>query len=130
MDRAFYYLGLACLFTHELDAVTHAEWRLLFFLREMPGPEAESSFVSLHVPLFFLILWLSHHRDKRVRGYTRSIVAAFLGLHAVLHFINSSSPVSDFQGPLSIALIVSAGVSGIAYLLLRFRSRSRDGISA
>ena len=40
MQTALYYLGLSCLFTHELDAVSHSEWRLLFVLLGGPADPA------------------------------------------------------------------------------------------
>jgi hypothetical protein len=125
MQTVLYYLGLACLFTHELDAVTHSEWRLLFILRDIPDPGASSLFVSLHVPLFFGILWLSHHRLDRVRNATRIAVALFLGVHGALHFLLSSAPASEFHGPLSVTLITTASVFGFAYLLLQWWPSSR-----
>lgn len=125
LQTALYYLGLACLFTHELDAVTHSEWRLLFFLRDIPDPRASSIFVALHVPLFFGILWLSHDRRDRVRNTTRSAVAVFLAVHATLHLLLSRAPANEFHGPLSVALIGSAGALGIAYLLVRWRQGGR-----
>jgi len=71
MPTVLYYLGLAFLFTHELDAVTHSEWRLLPALGNMPDAAASPLFVALHVPLFFVVLWLSQHRRDRVRERTR-----------------------------------------------------------
>ncbi|MAE70716.1 MAG: hypothetical protein CME06_09635 [Gemmatimonadetes bacterium] len=122
MAALIYYLGLACLFTHELDAVIHAEWRLLFILRNMPNDSAASLFVALHIPLFFGVLWLSNHRRKSVRNLTRLSVAAFLTVHALLHFSLSSNPAYEFHGTLSLILILSAAVCGIAYLSARGRS--------
>jgi hypothetical protein len=123
MITAVYYLGLACLFTHELDAVTHSEWRLLFFLRSWPETTASESFVALHVPFFFTILWLSHFPRKAVRKATRILVAAFLVVHAVLHLSLASNPLHEFDGTLSRSLIVSAAVCGVAYLLGELRRR-------
>lgn len=126
MAAALYYLGLACLFTHELDAVTHSEWRLLFVLGSMPDDTASPLFVALHVPLFFAILWLSHHGREAVRNLTRVAVAAFLVVHAFLHVSLSSNPEYEFHGTLSQSLIVSAGVCGIAYLVLQRHSLRRS----
>ena len=120
MVTALYYLGLAFLFTHELDGVTHSEWRLLFVLRGLPDAVASAWFVALHVPLFFAILWLGEHPRRSVRETARGLIAAFLVAHAVLHFALSGSPSYDFHGVLSRVLIVSAGVCGLAYLVARF----------
>jgi hypothetical protein len=117
MAAILYYFGLACLFTHELDAVTHSEWRLLFVLRSMPDHAASQLFVALHVPLFFAVLWLSAHRKATVRNGTRLVLAAFLVIHAVLHLSLASRSQYDFHGILSQALIFSAGACGLAYLV-------------
>jgi hypothetical protein len=119
VSGAIYYLGLACLFTHELDAVTHSEWRLILFLRSWPDDKASPWFVALHVPLFFAILWLSHFPREGVRRATRVVVAAFLVVHAVLHFSLASNPRYEFRGTLSRSLIVSAAACGLAYLLAK-----------
>ena len=121
MQLALYYLGLAFLFTHELDAMTHSEWRILPILRGMPDATASPLFVSLHVPLFFAILWLSQHPRERLRDATRQAVAAFLPVHAVLHFALSTEPQYEFHGLLSRILIAAAGVAGLVYLSMRWR---------
>ncbi len=121
MQSAIYYRGLACLFTHELDAVTHSEWQILFVLRDLPDAAASSWFVSLHVPLFFGILWLSQHSNAQVRRLTRMIVAAFLCVHAGLHLMLWSTPESEFHGALSAILIASAGILGLVSLLMQWR---------
>ena len=122
-----YYIGLACLFTHELDAITHSEWRLLLGLRSLPDPTtAASTFVALHVPLFFLILWLSHHPAQRLANGTRLVVAAFMIVHGVLHFALSASPQYTFEGSLSNILIFGAAVSGAAYLATCWSERRRS----
>ena len=112
-----YHLALACLFTHELDAVTHAEWRLLFVLRDLPDPSAEWSFVALHVPLFFAVLCLSHHSDPGISRWTRIAVSGFVVVHALLHALLSGRPEYGFEGWLSNALIFGAAAFAIAFLV-------------
>ena len=126
---ALYYLALACLFTHELDAITHSEWRLLFGLRDLPDPTAASAFVAFHVPLFFLVLWLSHHPSPRLSSVTKLVVAAFLIVHSVLHFALSSSPQYSFEGSLSNSLIFGAAVFGAAFLAAPWAVRLRHRLS-
>ncbi len=122
-SMALYYIGLACLFTHELDAVTHSEWRLLFGLRSLPDSTAAPAFVALHVPLFFLALWLSHHQVQRVREGTRLAIAGFMIVHAALHFALSSSPQYTFHGTLSNVLIFGSAASAAAFLTVRWSQR-------
>ncbi len=127
MTTVLYDLGLALLFTHELDAMTHSEWRLLFVLRSLPDESASWWFVVLHVPLFFLILWLSHVPHGRLRAVVRTGVAAFLVVHGALHFLLSSQDAYAFAGALSNGLIFGAGACGLAYLATRWSSARSGG---
>ena len=56
MPTLFYYLGISLLFAHEMDAVAHKEWQLLYVLRTMTDQMAYPLFVAMHVPLFFVII--------------------------------------------------------------------------
>ena len=126
MTATLYYLGLALLLTHELDAMTHSEWRLLFVLRSLPDDIASQWFVALHVPLFFFVLWLGHARQQGLRNAVRSVVAAFLVVHAALHLRLSSHEVYEFSGALSNVLIFGAGACGIGYFAALWQgSRTR-----
>jgi FtsH-binding integral membrane protein len=117
MPVVLYYLGVAFLFTHELDAMTHAEWRILPVLNGMSDATASPTFVALHVLLFFGIMWLSQHARERLRHWTRIVVGGFLIVHGVLHLSLSSTPEYDFHGPLSQVLIGGAAAFGAAFLL-------------
>ncbi len=122
-----YYLAISFLVAHELDAVTHAEWRLLFVLRDLADPTAAQVFVALHVPMMFAILWLSHHANRTIAHRTRVVFSAFLILHAVVHFAMSETPEYDFHGILSRVLILFSALFGAAYLVTSSRSRNQEG---
>lgn len=123
----FFYLGVGLLFSHELDAVTQSEWRLLYFLRDLPNEKAMQVFVWLHVPLFGGIAWLTHHRTPCVRWWSRIAFSAFLIVHAGLHFRLSDNPLYTFDSPLSIVLIYGAAIAGIVHLAcVRWSARSSD----
>jgi hypothetical protein len=111
-------LGFAFLATHELDAMTQSEWRLLFVLRDLPNALAERWFVALHVPLFALVVWLCHHPMARVRERSRLALAAFLVVHGVLHWTLEAHPLYTFHDALSRGLIVGASLCGVLYLWL------------
>jgi hypothetical protein len=52
---------------HELDAMTQAEWRLLFILSSLPEVIAEVVFVLLHIPLVAGLLWLTNSEELGVK---------------------------------------------------------------
>ncbi len=130
LSSALYVLGVALLFTHELDAVALGEWRLLYVLRNLPDPEGRALFIGLHLPLFVALLWLGHHERPRLRDATRAVVCGFLVVHAVLHWRLSDAPAYRFHGVASQIYIFGAalvGAAALAALSRRSRDRTSDG---
>lgn len=112
-----FYLGFATLTTHELDAMTQSEWRVLWLLRELPDPFARDLFVLLHVPLLALLLWLTFHPQARIRDGSRLALSGFLVVHVGLHLSLQAHPAYSFFSPLSLGLIYGGGLLGLGYLL-------------
>lgn len=124
MRETLHYLGLGAIATHELDAVTQHEWRLLYVLRSLPEELARQGFVALHVPLFALMVWLTSHPRTRVRENSRLALAAFLVVHVGLHLRLSDHPLYTFHGLLSQAIILGAGLCGASYVALTWVNHS------
>ena len=114
------------MFTHEMDAVVHMEWRLLFFLGKLPDPSASTLFVALHLPLFFAFFYFGHHESKKIRQTFRVIVAAFLLVHGALHLGLSGHELYRFEGVISSVYISVAAICGAAYLILAWMHRGRS----
>ena len=118
MKTLLYYLGIAALFTHELDAVLNMEWRLLYHLRTLPDITASSLFVGLHFPLFFTFFYFGHHKSLKVKTIFRVSVSLFLLVHSVLHFRLSNHGQYQFEGLVSNFYIYGAAVFGTAFIAL------------
>ena len=118
------HLMLALLFTHELDAMTQSEWRLLYVLRDLAEPQARWWFVAIHVPLFWALIALTHHAKVKLQSASRMGLAAFCIVHALLHLRLRNDPLSTFTTPLSWSLILGAAALGAAYLALAARKPS------
>ena len=118
-------LGFSLLATHELDAMTQSEWRLLFVLRALPEPLARDLFVVLHVPLFAVLIALLWHASARVRSASRTVFAGFLVVHAAIHHRLSDHPLYQFDGILSQGLIFGAAVAGALFLLSHWSAADR-----
>lgn len=123
MKSLFFYLGLGFIATHELDAVTQHEWRLLYILRSLPDPLARDLFVALHLPLFAALIWITQHPRALWRDSARFALMAFLIVHVGLHWRLSGHALYTFHSPLSWALILGGGLCGLAYLALALRER-------
>jgi len=125
MDLLF-YLSFATLMAHELDAMTQAEWRLLFILRSLPESAAAKVFVVIHIPLIAGLLWLTNHPDVRVRQGSRLATALFLVVHAGLHKRLEHLPAYTFDSSLSLGLIYGGALLGLLYLIAVIVDRQRN----
>ena len=117
MKNIAFYLGLGMLFTHELDAMSNHEWRVLPGLAWLSDQTGQMTFVVAHIPLFAILVALVASLNPKVRRQARAIVAAFLVAHAILHFLFSGHAAYEFTSTLSSVLIYGAGACGATYFL-------------
>jgi hypothetical protein len=126
LPKLLVQLMLAVLFTHELDAMTQSEWRLLYVLRDLGDEQGRWWFTALHVPLFGALLGLAHHSNLVVERASRTTLAVFCIVHALLHLRLRNDPMSTFDSPMSWGLILGAAVLGLAYLSITiYQNRTR-----
>jgi len=116
MKNLIFYLGFATLITHELDAMTQSEWRLLFTLRSLPEQIASFTFVVVHIPLIAGLLWITNHEFLSIRYWSRILVSIFLMVHVGLHKLLEHQPDYTFNSLLSLGLIYGGGLLGFIYL--------------
>ena len=83
MRTIIYYLAIAALFTHELDAVLNFEWRLLFHLFTLTESVASALFIGLHLPLFFIFFYFGHHPVRKIQSRFRSVSYTHLTLPTI-----------------------------------------------
>ena len=124
MKSWVFYLGLGALLTHEMDAMTHSEWRILPPTRWLADDLGRELFVMAHVPLYALIIGLLASLHPGTRDRARFWVSVFLVIHAGLHAAFSSDPAYTFAGALSNTLIYGAAALGGLYLVLDRRGGS------
>ena len=111
-----FLLGYGLLATHELDAVLHAEWRVLPGLSLLDDTLARSLFVWLHVPLFALLTGWVGSANAGTRRRARHGISLFLVVHAGLHLLFSSHRHYDFHGSTSSLLIFGGALCGLGWL--------------
>lgn len=119
-----FHVGLAMLLCHELDAVMHAEWRVLPVTSWLPDDAGYVVFVLAHLPLFALLTWALTHPSGGVRNGTRLGLSAFMVVHAGLHLAFHGHAEYHFAGWLSHGLVAGAAAAGAVYLLMRWRYRT------
>ena len=117
MKNLLFHLGFATLITHELDAMTQSEWRLLFILRSLPEEIASFTFVVVHIPLIAALLWLTNSESPGIQHRSRIAFAIFLMVHVGLHKLLEHHPDYTFNTLLSLSLIYGGGLLGFLYLI-------------
>jgi len=118
MQTLLFYLGVAVLLAHELDAMSQAEWQLLFILRKQPNASARSLFVLIHIPLTVMLLWITHHKALSIQQWARHGIMLFLVIHMALHKRLESHHSYTFHSPLSKGLIYGCGMIGGVYCII------------
>ena len=115
-------ITLALFAVHEMDAMTHAEWRLLPILSGMEDGAAREAFVLLHIPLFIGVFWIAFFASwKRVGA---QILSGLTILHAIVHFLLSGHELYTFAAPVETLTVYGAALSAAAYLGLSFMETS------
>lgn len=116
-SNLLFYLAISLLFTHELDAVTHAEWQLLYLLRDLNYDTAYPVFVTLHIVFFMVVFVLIHHDNEKIQTWFKNGACVFMIIHSIIHFNLIGSQAYTFESLLSNTLIFGSAVLGSIYLL-------------
>jgi hypothetical protein len=120
MKNIIFYLGMGTLFTHELDAVAHHEWRIFPLIRLLPENLALNVFVLAHVPLFAVAIATVASSNLKAQKVAKVSIAAFFIVHAVLHALFTGHPQYEFFSFTSLTLIFGGAILGGAYLAIEF----------
>ena len=112
MKSFAFYLGLALLFTHELDAIPNHEWRVLPLLSNLRESVGRTTFVVAHIPIFGIAIAYVASLNLKTRSKARDIASGFLIAHALLHFAFSRHSAYEFNSLLSSVLIFGAVLRG------------------
>ncbi len=124
MKNLVFLVGLGTLVTHELDAMSNAEWRVLPLLRLLPEDIAVPVFVLSHIPLVALIVGFIASTNTRTRNLSRTALSGFLVLHGIAHWLTSGDVNYQFASTISSVLIYGGAALGTIYLLLNYRDLS------
>ncbi len=125
-SRALFYVGLALLVCHELDAVARLEWRMLPILNLLSDDAGYAAFVTLHAPVLAAVFWLAGHRSDTIRYRSQMAIDLFLVVHAGLHYWLSDHESYEFRGLLSNTLIYGGSAVGLTHFVLSQRKSSNN----
>lgn len=115
-------IAVSLLMVHEMDAVTHAEWRLLPVLGGLDDATAREAFIFLHIPLYVVLLWALFLSRWKQRAAL--IVTGLIAIHAIVHFSLSGHQLYTFAAPIETITVYGAGLFSLIYWALYLRTRS------
>ena len=126
MKTIVFYLGLALLFTHELDSMPNHEWRVMPILSSLSDSTGKAVFLLAHIPIFAVVVAFIASLDQGVRLSARIIFCGFLVAHTLLHYVFSGNVAYEFTSLISLGLIYGAGLCGVLYFLAGYFERNED----
>ena len=121
MNNIIFYLGMATLFTHEMDAMLNHEWRVLPLTSWLPENSGMLVFTFFHIPLYAVLIALVASKNRKVRFWSRIGVSTFLLIHAALHAFFKDSPSYEFSSVSSLILIFGGGLFGLVHIFLELK---------
>jgi hypothetical protein len=119
-EHLFFFVGLALLFTHEMDAIRRKEWRMFVILSTLEEERAFHVFTALHIPIFLVtFLAVFGTSGSALRENTIIGLDTFFVVHVVLHIFFWKHPAYDFHAAFSRWLIFGASAAGLFDLISR-----------
>ena len=115
-------VAVSLLSVHEMDAMTHAEWRLLPVLSGLEEGSARETFVLLHIPIYIGLFWalfVSPWKQLAGRIFCFVVIA-----HAIAHLLLSGHHLYTFDAPIETITVYGAALAGLVYLGLSFKGIS------
>ena len=113
-----FYLGLALLLIHEIDAIRCQEWRMMVILKNMENKKAYQIFTLFHIPVLILIFWFLGQPNMVVRFWFQIIVDSFLIIHKLLHLLFRNHKENSFTSGFSKGIINGMAIVGLVHLVL------------
>lgn len=112
----FFYLGLALLTLHEMDAIRCREWRIFPGLSWLDDKWGFPIFLFAHIPIFYLVyvqLAGSDDASGFIKGFD-----IFMIVHLGLHILFLRHPRNEFRDWISWTIIIGAALCGLMDLLV------------
>ena len=123
MKNTVFFLNMGTMFTHELDAISNHEWRVLPLTSWLPNEYGMEVFLSIHIPLFAVLIALVASTNDKIGIRSRLGISIFLIIHGILHISFMGNANYEFASTLSNILIFGGALLGIMYLLLEYMAK-------
>ena len=119
IEHYYFYMGLAFLLVHEMDAVRLQEWRMMPFLSRLEDETGYLIFTLLHIPLYGLLFWGLWFSESITVNLIIGLDLFFI-IHLGLHLLLLKHRNNQFRNYFSWGLILLTGIFGILDLFTGF----------
>jgi len=112
----FFFIALAFILTHELDAIKRHEWRIFPGTSQLADGQGYIVFTLLHIPLFATLFYYLHTPS----GLNQQLVTGlniFFIIHVFLHILALRHPKNEFVNSSSWFIIIGAAFFSVLDLL-------------
>ena len=120
MRNMFFSFGAATLITHELDAMSNHEWRVLPLTSWLPDEYGMLVFLFAHIPFFAVLLGLLASKRDHIRFLSRIGISVFLVVHGFLHALFWGNTNYEFASIASKSLIFGGALIGLIHLISEY----------
>ncbi|MEO0472272.1 MAG: DUF6713 family protein [Bacteroidota bacterium] len=118
-ENLLFITAVACILTHEMDAIRCKEWTLFPGLHLIQDEKlAYQTFTLLHIPLYILLFWGVFGTSVVAENVVIGLDIFFM-VHIGLHILALWHPKNQFTDWLSWLAIGGAGLFGGLDLLMR-----------
>lgn len=118
-EHYFFYIGLAFILVHEMDAVRLQEWRMFPILSGLKDQNGYLIFTLMHLPLYVLIFWGLWGSHGSVTNLILGLDIFFI-IHIGLHLLLIKHKENHFRNFFSWSLILLTGFFGLLDLITGF----------
>ena len=114
--HSFFFIGLATLLVHEMDAIHKHEWRIFPLTYMFDDEQGYIVFTIAHIPLYVLIFLALYDNDRLNQSLISGLDVFFI-IHVFLYLLYFRHPQNEFRNRLSWIIICGAGIAGLLDLL-------------
>lgn len=126
MKNIFFYIAFAIFTTHELDAMSKHEWRVLPLTSWLSDEYGFIVFLLFHVPLFAILVGLISSLNRKIRTRSRLVISIFLIVHGILHLLFIGHDKYEFTTVYSNILIFGGALCGLIYILFEYTDNKKS----
>jgi hypothetical protein len=101
-----------------MDAIRTKEWKMFIVLKDMADETAYKVFTLLHLPLYFVSIFVLVQGEALANTILCYVIDVFLICHAIVHFGFRKNPNNGFDSTFSKIIIYCLGVLAIIHICL------------